>query len=118
MAQNNLATTTANGGEQTTTGSPQNATAVGSFTGQQASAVQPGTASNLLANQPGQSGLPLRGTQLTTVNLKTSTAATATPSATPARHLNPALFVVSGILLVVAVVLFWTAARSAKTTTN
>jgi hypothetical protein len=111
----NQLTTTAGSGVQATTQSPQSA-GQPSTAGAQSSSVQPGTATALLN---GQSGVPLHGTVLSTINLNATTPAIVSvpTSNQPKHHVNLMLFGLSALLLVVAVVLFWTTTRSAKNTT-
>jgi hypothetical protein len=115
MANNQL--TTVNGsGEQTTTQSPQSATQPAA-TGTLSGSLQPGTASNLLN---GQGGVALHGTSLSTVSLSAASPATtaSTAAVTPVKHHPiPALYGVSTLLLVIALILFWTTSRSVKITT-
>lgn len=118
MADTQLTTTGSGSGAQAATQSPQSVGQSPS-SGAQASSVQPGTATSLLN---GQSGVTLRTTALSTVNLDGGNAASTAaslPANPPAKHhANPALFGFSGLLLVVAVVLFWTTSRSVKNTTQ
>ena len=117
MATNQLTTGTGSG-VQSTAQTPQSASQ-GTTGGTQSSSVQPGTATALLSS-PG--GLPLQGTKLTTVSLNAATPATVASvspaAALPKHHVNTALFGFSALLLVVAIVLFWTANRSVKNTTQ
>jgi len=113
----------------TTTGSQSQTTAqVGNLqpTGEASSAaansstVQPETANSLLSSQQG--GVPLHGTSLSQVSLSTPApalplATAATTAAKPVHHANTVLLGFSGLLFVVAVVLFWTTSRSVKSTT-
>lgn len=119
MATNQL--TAVNGsGDQAATQSPQSASQPA--TGDTASSgVQPGTATSLLNG--GQGSVQLHPSALSTVDLGGGAgAATGTVAGTAAKtatrhHVNPVLFGVSALLLVVAVVLFWTTSRSVKSTT-
>ncbi|HUY85286.1 MAG TPA: hypothetical protein VMU97_02100, partial [Candidatus Dormibacteraeota bacterium] len=71
-----------------------------------------------------QNGVTLHGTALSTVNLTTPAPALplATSTAAPARpakhHVNPVLFGLPALLVVVAVVLFWVTSRTVKSTTE
>lgn len=114
MAQQTL-TTTAATGTQTTTQSPQTSSAAG-FANSPSSGVQPGTAESTLQSKQG--GIPLGQASLSTVSLNTATVAKPRIVTPKSHHINPALFGVSLLLLVVAVGLFWTTSRSVKTTTN
>lgn len=113
MATDQL-TATAGSGSQATTQSPQSA---GQPSGNSAlsGSVQPGTATSLLDSQD---GVPLHGTALSTVSLtNTAPAVAVLPKASPPKHhVNSAFFGFSGLLLLVAVVLFWNTNRSAKGT--
>ncbi|HEX4775054.1 MAG TPA: hypothetical protein VH234_06075 [Candidatus Saccharimonadales bacterium] len=109
---------TSNSSGQTTTQSPQSA--VGSSVGgAQTGGVQSGTPNNLLTSS---NGISLSSTALTTVSLNpgttTATSTTTVPLASPAKHhINSVLLGFSGLLIVVAIVLFWVASRSVKSTT-
>lgn len=111
------ATTNSSGG-QTTTQSPQSAVGSG-VGGTQTGGVQSGTPNNLLTSS---NGISLSGTALTTVSLNPGTATkastTTVPLASPIKHhVNSVLLGFSGLLIVVAIVLFWVANRSVKSTT-
>lgn len=115
MANNQLNITSGTG-TQTGTQSPQSAGQSDSTT-TQSSNLQPGTATTLLN---GQGSVQLHQSELSTVSLNGSAAAvTAVPvSSPPKHHINPVLFGLSGVLLVVAIVLFWITSRSVKNTTQ
>ena len=109
-------TTTTGSGAQTTTQSPQTAGQSGTG-GAPTSAVQPGTATELLSQSTG--GVPLGGRQLSTISLapvSNQTGQVAQP-AKPARDINPALIAFPVVLLAVAVLLVWIMKRSVKNTT-
>lgn len=78
--------------------------------------VQPGTASNLLNSDKGS--VPLQSTPLSIVSLGTRQSQVSQFTPPPARHVNPFLFGVSGLLFLVAVALFVATARAAKNTTE
>ena len=111
---NQLSTSTSEAGTQTSTQSPQTSTLANNFGGQQSEQVQPGTAQNVLTSQ---NGIPLHATQLSTVSLAKPVSSQTPAAPTVARHIHPELFIFSGLLLIIAVVLFWTASRSTKNTT-
>ncbi|HZL08264.1 MAG TPA: hypothetical protein VFC50_03660 [Candidatus Dormibacteraeota bacterium] len=119
MATDQL-TTTSNSQSQTTTqaGNLQ-PTGQGSIGGTSSSSVQPDTANSLLS---GGQGVPIQGTALSTVNLNppaTATASKPTVAAPvkPPHHANTVFLGFSGLLFLVAIVLFWTTSRSVKSTT-
>jgi hypothetical protein len=109
-------TTVTGSGTQSSTQSPP---AVGAAGGapSNATGVQPGTATSLLNTTTG--GVALKNTQLSVVGLgaRTSTQS-AQPEPAPAKHVSPVLFGFSGLLFIIAIAMFWTTARSAKTTTE
>ncbi|HVW23092.1 MAG TPA: hypothetical protein VHB51_01220 [Candidatus Saccharimonadales bacterium] len=116
-------TTTSGGGTQQNTDSPQNSTSGGNFGGQKASAVQPGTATNLLNGGAGTTGVPLVNTPVTRVSLSSAgshtQAAVSTPKHAPTHHhVNPALLGIVAVVFVAAFVMFWSIAQSAKNTTD
>lgn|SRR5487761_1133657 len=109
-------TTTNSGGTQSTTQSPQ--------------AANPGNLStpgsnNLQANNQlnlfnSSNGVSLAPTPLSTVNLSSSTTATQslTLPQSPKHHTNGIMLGFVGLLLVIAVVLFWQTFSFAKNTTD
>lgn len=109
--------TTVGAGAQTTTQSPQSASTTANSGAQPTGNLQTSAASNL------QGGLQINGASLGNINLNVpaSTKAqtsTVLPTVLNHHHPNPALFGVSGVLLVVAAVLLWTTHRTAKNTTD
>ncbi len=111
----NQLTTASNSGTQSSTKSPQNSAGSSGPTSQ-IGAVQPGTATNLLNSD--KSGVALTGQSLSLVNLSPRQSQISKFAPPPQRHTNPALFGVSGLLFVVAVVMFYVTARAAKNTTE
>lgn len=116
--------TTTNSGTQTTTKTPQAAGPANSGAAR-SSQVQPGTAREALTT--GAGGVPLRGGALTTIDLSAHQAETATtttltsppgPPVPPQSPINPILLGGSGLVLLVAIVLFIGISRSAKNTTD
>ena len=101
----------AGSGTQTTTQSPQNSTQSATLSNQ-VDNVQIGTPASLLNNV---GGISLSSTTQPTVNLA-SNASTTQPVAQQAIHHSPNLILVgfSGLLFVVAVVLFWVTSPSSK----
>jgi hypothetical protein len=115
MAGKQLNTTTSS--SQTTTATPQ--TAVGSSVGgsENSGSLQPGTSTDLLRSS---NGIPLSTTNLPSVNLSanlSTSTASASPVVTSKHHINVAMLSLSAIFIIVAIILFFTANRSAKTTT-
>src|SRR5580765_1030313 len=113
-------TATSGSGTQTTTGTPQSVPITAGFGGgTQASGVQPGTATSLLNSSQ---GVELTPTALPSVSLDSTTTAGKTTSVIPLaakpHHLNLGLLGISAVLVVVAIVLFWSMNRSAKNTTE
>jgi hypothetical protein len=109
-------TATTGGGTQTSTQSPQSSAGAAGFgTNQQSGSVQPGTTASLLTST---GGVPLQNTQLSTVDLTSSSQAKTAPTTTTTHHVNPGLIALPVILLFIAAVLIWSINRSAKTTTN
>jgi hypothetical protein len=111
----------AGNGTLTNTQSPQGLVGSGSATAA-ASSVQPGTATTLLTTG---SGIALRPSQLTTVNVNTATTPAATiPSSVaattvqPKHHISSGLLGISAGLFIIALVVFWIITHSAKNTTN
>jgi hypothetical protein len=104
----------------TNTQTPQSS--VGPSTGATSSSgVQPGTASALLSTSTAQ-GISLQNQVLPTVTVSGSATGTVHSAAKDAKpvanhHANGLLIGVAVVLLVAAVVFFWTAARSEKNTT-
>lgn len=80
-----------------------------------ATTIQPGTATDLLNTKQGVS---LKTEALSTVNLGAPQASVSQFTPPPAKHTSPVLFGVSGLLFVVAIVLFVVTMRSAKNTTE
>jgi hypothetical protein len=108
-------TTSSNSGIQSTTQSPQNS-AGSSGPAAQVGSVQPGTAPNLLNTD--KNGVALSNQSLSLVNLGARQSQISKFAPAPERHTNPALFGVSGLLFVIAVVMFYVTARAAKNTTE
>lgn len=81
-----------------------------------ATTIQPGTAASELLNN--KQGVILKNESLSTVNLGTPQASVSQFTPPPAKHTSPVLFGVSGLLFVVAIVLFVVTMRSAKNTTE
>lgn len=117
MANDQL-TTTLGGGTQTATQSPQSASNTANNGAQPTGNLQTSAASNL------QGGLQINGASLGNISLNVPTSttkaqtSTVLPTVVHHHHPNPALFGVSGVLLVVAAVLLWTTNRAAKNTTD
>jgi hypothetical protein len=107
--------TTTGSGAQATTDTPQNVAQTSSFGGNQTNTVQTGIASSVLSTQAG--GIPLKNTPLVAYDLNQAIPGTTTETSQPA-HAQPnhALLGVSALLLVVAVVLFWTTKKAKNTT--
>ncbi len=78
-------------------------------TGTPIGSVQPTSTGELLRSQI---GIPLSNTPISTISLAPTTAAQVTKPVQ--RHINPALFGVSALLFIVAVVLFWMTANTGK----
>ncbi len=119
MADLNIAPAT---GDQGTTQNPQTVPTAQTIGGasSQSGGVQPGTAQAVLTSQ---NGLSLQNSTLTTVDLVTGagsgTQAQAKPVVKqPAHHINPVLFTISIVLVVIAIGLFLAISRSAKNTTD
>ncbi len=109
-------TTTNSSGTQATTQSPQSAGAA-STAAANSSSLQPGTATRVL-DSGANDGVPLSTTPLTTVNFNRAANIQATTApVVPDRHVNPAFFSITVILVLVAVALFWWISRSEKNTT-
>ena len=118
-----MALTTGNGsGTQSTTDTPQAATTDNGLSGTPTSGVQPGTATSLLSSPAGNAavGVPLEQTQLSTVSLNapTTAAVVVQPRVSKPHHVNWGLFSMCGVLLVVAVGLFWWMSHSARADKN
>ena len=114
---NDQLTATTGAGAQTATQSPQSTSNTANFGNQSTSNLQSPAASNL------QGGVQINGTSLGNVSLNVpvstrTQATTALPLTVPHHHPNPALFGLSGLLLVVAAVMFWSTTRAAKNTTD
>jgi hypothetical protein len=103
-------------GSQSDTQSPQNLVNTTNNT-EAGTSVQPGTSTSLLTTA---SGIQLKPIQLPTVSLTSSlTSKVATTPPTPPKHqLNSALLGLSIALFVLAIVLFWSTARTGKNTTK
>ncbi|MGH7192307.1 MAG: hypothetical protein ACREJM_02095 [Candidatus Saccharimonadales bacterium] len=108
-------------GDQNTTQNPQTVpTQTLGGASAKSGGVQPGTAASLLTSSQGEyMGSPA----ITTVSLGAAgqtQAATQAPSDTtkPVHHTSAAWFVVPVALCLVAVVMFWTMTRTAKSTTD
>lgn len=78
--------------------------------------VQPGTAANLLNSDKGSVALQNKPLSLVTLGTRQSQVSQFAPP--PARHINPALFGVSGLLFLAAIALFWATAQASKNTTE
>lgn len=107
------ATTDSGNDAQTGTGSPQTAAGTGNAAAQTGT-IQPGTSSDLLRNA---NGIQLKNTPVTTVNLNASTQAAPQSQPVARHHVHTGLLVISVILFLFAVTLFWATARSADKTT-
>jgi hypothetical protein len=105
-------------GTQDTTRSLQ--ASVGAPPGTATGNVQTVGAANSL--QTGQSGLQLHGTALTTVSMTNNVATIQQPqpqiTTSSSHHINPILAGGSGVLFVLAIMLFWFTFRTAKNTTD
>ncbi len=102
-------------GTQNTTQNPQNSVQTGSLADQTGS-VQTGGLNSLLESQ---NGIPLQNTYSSAINLSSPITQTSTQADQGAHHTpNYLLLGGSGLLFVVAIVLFWTSSRSAKNTTD
>ncbi|GAC1499604.1 MAG: hypothetical protein NVS1B10_02500 [Candidatus Saccharimonadales bacterium] len=116
MAQDELTAGTSSG-QQTDTQNPQTAGQAGN-TGAQSSSLQPGTATNLLTSP---NGVSLNNTPLATLSLdpsqNTSSSSTLVPPNPAPHHLKPALLIFPGVLVLLALILFWLTTRQAKSTT-
>jgi len=103
-------------GTQITTQTPQSAT--GPAGGTKSNSLQPGTATTLLNSS---TGIQLQNKAVPTIQLPpaTATVAQAGPSPVPAKphHVSPVLISLPVILVLVALVMFWQARRSVKSTT-
>jgi len=108
-------------GSQSNTQNPQTAIQPVSAATKSGS-VQPGTANSLLTSQQG--GVPLQTTVLSTVSLNPSALQTAVPTTGTAssppkqHHVSYVLLGFPVVLILVAVILFWTIRRSVKSTTE
>lgn len=110
-------TTGSSSGTQGSTQNPQASTGISNL-GTQASSLQTGTASSALSKSTA-AGIRLQNNPLSGVTL--STAAASTPDTTaraPHHSINPALLIIAVLLFVVAIGLFVSTTRSAKTTTK
>jgi hypothetical protein len=120
MATDQLTTTTGSQSQTTAQAGNLQPTGQAGDTATNSSDVQPGTATSLLSSQQG--GVPLHGTSLSQVSLNNPTpaalpVATTTTTVVKPHHVNTVFLGFSGLLFVVAVILFWTTSRSVKSTT-
>jgi hypothetical protein len=119
MATDQLTATSNSQSQTTAQGSSLQPTGQASGSGTPSSNVQPGTSTSLLSN--GGEGVALHGSALSTVDLSgqaTASASVAAPKPVkPIHHVNPALFGLPAVLLVLAIALFWLTKRSVKITT-
>lgn len=113
---------TSSGGQQTATGNPQTVPTATPGSPAQSRSVQPGTSDSLLESQQ---GISLGNQSLTTVSLdgnpsqaRTVTSTRKDPAAKPVHHVNAAWLSLPVLLVLVAAAMFWSMARSAKSTTN
>jgi hypothetical protein len=109
-----LPTSTASG-SQASTQNPQSAGQQPLSSNSAGSDVQPSGTDSVL-NSDG--GIPLIQTTGESVGLASSSTSTAPTTALPAHHPDLALFGFSGVLLLMAIYLFWSTAHSAKNTTE
>jgi hypothetical protein len=108
---------TSGSGTQSTTQDPQSTNQANNL-GAQNSGIQTSIPSNALESEEG--GIPLYSTPIPTVNLNQSIqapAASAKTVQTTHHAVNPVMLGFAGILLLVAIILFWNISRSAKNTT-
>jgi len=107
---------TTGSGSQGTTQDPQTASQAPVIPANQSSSVQPSAPNSILTNV---GGIPLQQTGGQSLSLAPSTTAAtvATPQAVH-HHPNSVLLGFSVLLFVVAIVLFWSTTRTAKTTTK
>lgn len=108
-------TTGSSSGTQTGTQSPQASVGTTPRTAQ-AGSVQPGTATNLLNNE--KAGVALQGKQLSVVNIGARQSQISQYAPPTAKDTNPLLFGVSGLLLIIAIYMFWVSAHTTKNTTD
>jgi hypothetical protein len=110
--------TVSGNGTQSSTGSPQSATTTSNL-GTNSTAVQnnPATTS-LLTAQNG--GIPLHSAPIVAYDLNSAIPGTVDVSKAPVSHSGPngLLLGFAALFIIVAVVLFWTTAKSSKTTTE
>lgn len=113
MATNDLSTVSGSGAQSTT----QDPQAAPPFSGAstRGSDIQPGTTNATL--DATTTGVALKGTTLSTITLGSSTVATSAPLPVKSGGLNPVLAGFSGLLFIIAIVLFVATMRPAKTTT-
>ncbi len=119
MNNNQTLPTTTGSGTQATTDTPQSVAQSSSSIGstETNSTVQPSLTSSILENQTG--GIPLTSTPITAYDLNAAYPGTTTETTqTASRQPNHALLGVSILLLVVAVVLFWSTSKKSKNTTE
>ncbi|HYH36224.1 MAG TPA: hypothetical protein VD706_01860 [Candidatus Saccharimonadales bacterium] len=117
-----LTATPATGAQQSSTSNPQTVPSGQSISGasNRSGGVQPGTATSVLTSN---NGLSLELSPVTTVSLSKS-AGTGAQSRTvstpePVKHqVNGTFIIIPIVLVVIAVGLFWSMSRSAKSTTN
>lgn len=112
---------TAPSGQQTTTENPQTVPTETPGASAKSSGLQPGTSTNLLTSQQGESLNATPLTKVSFINTGTQTQTGAVDpggSATPTHHVNAALFSVPVIFCVIAAAMFLVMTRSAKSTTN
>src|SRR5579871_2048427 len=104
-------------GLQSSTQSPQTSTQSTLASGNQSQSVQSGTAASLLTTSK---GIPLSATAVPSVGLSADRSTTQSAAGQAAAHhgLNPVLAGLSGLLCLVAVVLFISTFRTAKNTTK
>src|SRR5665213_1338151 len=108
--------TTTGSGTQGTTQNPQTASQQSTTPANQTSNVQPSAPNTYLTNV---GGVPLQPTGGESISLASTTATTTTPTKlTVHHHPNGALLGFSGLLFVIAMVLFWSTSRTAKNTTK
>jgi|GEM_PF-2899033 len=119
MANDQLSTG-ASSGEQTNTGSPQSVPSANNLGGQTATKLQSSPSSlqggTQLENNPSLSNITLAPTQSSSDNSSTGQAAIVTPI--KHHHINPVMLGFPIVLVIFAVLTFWTINRSAKTTTE
>ncbi len=98
----------------------QNPQAISSSNGgdEQASGVQPGTASTLLTSPNGVALNPVAVPTVSLGNTLQSSSSQTTPTAVVSHHhVDTTFLIIPGLLIVVAIVAFWATSRSVKNTT-